>query len=92
MAVATLLVVGNSLRQNVHTHRASVHQAMKLVAALLRVAWVTVGLAECNGSLPAVYDSRHLQIRSGSLCSAVEYGLPLTFYTKTMCTALTDLC
>ena len=30
--------VGNSLKQTVHTHRASVHQAAKLVAALLRVA------------------------------------------------------
>jgi len=39
-------------RQTVHTHRASVHQAAKLVAALLRVATVTVGLAESNGSLP----------------------------------------
>jgi len=37
--------VGNSLRQTVHTHYASVHQAAKLVAALLRVAGVTVGLA-----------------------------------------------
>jgi len=27
---------GNSLRQTVHTHRASVHQAVKLAAALLR--------------------------------------------------------
>jgi len=27
---------GNSLRQTFHTHRASVHQAAKLVAALLR--------------------------------------------------------
>ena len=42
----------NSLRQTVHTHRASVHQAAKLVAALLRVAGVTAGLAESNGSLP----------------------------------------
>ena len=42
----------NSLRQTVHTHRASVHQAAKLVAALLRVAEVTAGLAESNGSLP----------------------------------------
>jgi len=32
---------GNSLRQTVHTYRASVHQSAKLVAALLRVAWVT---------------------------------------------------
>jgi len=45
-------VVGNSLRQTTHTHCASVHQAAKLVAALLRVAGVTVGLAESNGSLP----------------------------------------
>ena len=43
----------NSLRQTVHTHRASVHQAAKLVAALLRVAGVTAGLAESNGSLPS---------------------------------------
>ena len=55
-AVATLS--GNSLRQTVHTHSASVHQAAKLVAALLRVAAVTGGLAEstCNGSLPPVYE------------------------------------
>ena len=39
-------------RQTVHTHRAPVHQAAKLVAALLRVARVNAGLAESNGSLP----------------------------------------
>ena len=50
IAVATLS--GNSLRQTVHTHCASVYQAAKLVAALLRVAGVTAGLAESNGSLP----------------------------------------
>jgi len=49
VAVSTLS--GNSLRQTVHTRRASVHQAPKLVAALLRVARVTAGLAESNGSL-----------------------------------------
>ena len=43
---------GNSLRQTVHTCRASVHLAAKLVAALLRVAKVTAGLAESNSSLP----------------------------------------
>jgi len=48
-AVATLS--GNSLRQTVHTHCASVHQAAKLVAVLLRVARVTADLAESNGSL-----------------------------------------
>ena len=50
IAAATLL--GNTLRQTAHTHRASVHQAAKLVAALLRVARVTAGLVESNGSLP----------------------------------------
>ena len=43
---------GNSLRQTAHAHCASVHQAAKLVAALLRVAGVTAGLAESSGSLP----------------------------------------
>jgi len=50
--IAAATLSGNSLRQTVHTHRASVHQAAKLVAALLRVARVTAGLAESNGSLP----------------------------------------
>jgi len=49
-SVATLS--GNSLRQTVRTHCASVHQAAKLVAALLRVVRVTAGFAEGNGSLP----------------------------------------
>ena len=44
-----------SRRQTVYTHRASVHQAAKLVAALLR-AWRKVVAAYCQ-----VYDSRHLQ-------------------------------
>ena len=53
-AVGTVRNVrSNSLRQSVHTHRASVHQTAKLVAALLRVAGVTAGLAESNGSLPS---------------------------------------
>ena len=39
----------NSLRQTVHTH--CEQQAAKLVAALLRVAGVTGGLVESNGSL-----------------------------------------
>jgi len=59
--IAAATLSGNSLRQTVHTHRASVYQAAKLVAALLRVARVTAGLAESNGSLPPGYDSRHLQ-------------------------------
>jgi len=50
--IINLVATNNSLRQTAHTHRASVHQAAKLVAALLRVAGVTAGLAESNGSLP----------------------------------------
>ena len=50
--IAAATLSGDSLRQTVHTHCASVHQAAKLVAALLRVAGVTAGLAESNGSLP----------------------------------------
>ena len=66
-------LLGNSLRQTVHTHRASVHQAAKLVAALLRIARVTAGLAESNGSLyRRVYDSRHLQAHCQELESAPE--------------------
>ena len=54
----TVVVSGNSLRnlrQTVHTHCASVHkqQKAKLVAAFLRVAGVTAGLAESNGSPPS---------------------------------------
>jgi len=48
IVVATLS--GNSLRQTVHIC-ASVYQAAKLVAALLRAAGVTAGLVESNGSL-----------------------------------------
>jgi len=55
-----------SLRQTVHTHRASVHQAAKLVAALLRVARVTSGLAESNGSLPSPANNRD-QLRNPKL-------------------------
>jgi len=44
---------GNSLMQTVHTYCSSVHQAAKLVAALLRVAGVTTGLVESCGSLPS---------------------------------------
>jgi len=50
--IAAAMLSCNSLRQTVHTHRASVHQAAKLVAALLRVVGLTAGLAESNGSLP----------------------------------------
>jgi len=50
--IAAATLSGNSLRQTVHTRRSSIHQAAKLVAALLRVAGATAGLTESNGSLP----------------------------------------
>jgi len=50
--IAAATVSGNSHGQTVHTHRACVQQAAKLVAALLSVAGVTAGLARSNGSLP----------------------------------------
>jgi len=58
--IAGATLSSNSLRQTVYTHCTSIHQAAKLVAALLRIARVTAGLAESNGSLRG-YDSRHLQ-------------------------------
>ena len=77
---------GNSIRQTVHTHRASVRQVAKLVAALLRVARVTAGLAESNGSLlSGLWQTStagwlpRTGISSGTVRSAVEYGLPVPF-------------
>ena len=80
--------VTDSLRQTVHTHCVSVHQAAKLVAALLRVAGVTAGPVESNGSLPSGlwFTSPagwlpRTQISSGTLRSVIEYGLLLPFTT-----------
>jgi len=85
--IAAATLSGISLRQTIHIHRASVHQAAKLVAALARVARVTAGLAESNGSLPpglwltlsAGWLPRN-GICSGTLCSVIEYGLRFTLY------------
>jgi len=66
------MLSGNSLRQTVHTHRASVHQAAKLVAALLRVARETAGLAKVMAAYYQVYDSRHLQLDCQEPGSAPE--------------------
>jgi len=89
IAVATLS--GNSLKQTVHTHCASVHQAAKLVVALLKVAGVTAGLAESNGSLPPglwlTSPAGWLPgtgISSGILRSVIVYGL--TFFTTLIIT------
>ena len=70
IAVATLS--GNSLRQTVHTHCTSVHQAAKLVAALSRVAGVTAGLAKVMAAYRQVYDSRLLQADCQERGSAPE--------------------
>ena len=84
--IAAATLSGNSLRQTVHTHCASVHQAANLVAAVLSVARVTAGLVESSGSLaPGLWLTSHTGwlrrtgISSGTLRSAVEYGLPLPF-------------
>ena len=63
LQIAAATLSGNSLRQTAHTHRASVHQAAKLVAVLLSVAMVTAGLAESSlmAAYRRVYDSLHLQ-------------------------------
>jgi len=82
--IAAATLSRNNLKQTVDIHRASVHQAAKLVTALLRVARVTAGLAKVLAAYYRVYDSRHLQAdpknrdQIRNLCSAVEYGLPLT--------------
>ena len=58
---AVVTLSGDSLRQTVHIHRASVHQAPKLLTALVKVARVTAGLAEVMAAYCRVHDSRHLQ-------------------------------
>ena len=71
---------GDSLRQTVHTHCVSVHQAAKLVAALLRVAEETAGLVESNDSLPVGFMTHVTcrltaknedQLRNHTLCNRV---------------------
>ena len=83
--IAVTTLSGNCLRQTAHTHCASVHLAEKLVAALLRVAGVTAGLAESNGSLPPglclVSPAGWLpwtDISSGTLCSVIPWTQTLS--------------
>ena len=67
------------LWKTVHTHCASVHQAAKLAAALLRTAGVTAGLAESTGSLPPglwLTSLPRTGTTSGTLRSVIEYWLP----------------
>ena len=91
--IAVVTLSGNSLRQTVYTHRASVHQAAKLIAAFLKVAGVTAGLAESNGSLPLGFWLTspagwlpRTGINSGTLRSVIEYGLPF------LSVAASDIC
>jgi len=62
-----------SLRQTVHTHRASVHQVANLVAALLSNGSLLPGLwlTPSAGWLPRT------GISSGTLRSVIDYALPL---------------
>ena len=85
--------VASSLTQTVHTHRASVPQAATLVAALLKIARITAGLAESNRSLPpglwltspsgwlprTWIGSRTLRSVSEYGPHPQRYGLPLLF-------------
>ena len=90
------MLSSNSLAQNVHTHRASVHQAAKLVAALLMVEGVTAGLAESNGSLPPglTYVTCRLTAKnrdsSRTLRSVIEYGLSFICGLQISVTAASD--
>jgi len=71
---------GNSLKQTVLCC-ASVHQAAKLVAALLRAARVTAGLAASNGRLPQA-DCQ--EPGSAPELSVIEYRLYLYQYSLTI--------
>jgi len=67
--------VGNSLRQTVHTHCASVHQTAKLAAALLRAMGGNCrpgGNWKVMAAYSQVYDSRHLQADCQEQGSAPE--------------------
>ena len=66
-----------------------VHQAAKLVAALLRVARATAGLAEVMAAYRKVYDSRHLhpaknrdQLRNHTLGNRVWATFTFTFFAR----------
>ena len=69
--IAAATLSRNSLRQTVHTHHASVHQAAKLVAALLKVARVTAW-RKVMAAYRQIYDSRHLKADCQEQGSAPE--------------------
>ena len=82
--IAAATLSASSLRQTVHTHHASVLQAATLLAALLRVAGVTAGLAESNGS--RVYAKNRDQLRNPTLGNRVL--ATFTFFTTSLGTSL----
>ena len=63
-----------TLRQTVHTRCAAVHQAAKLVAALLRVAGTRQAWRKVMAAYRRVYDSRHLEADYQEPGSAPELG------------------
>ena len=81
--IAAATLSGNSLRQTVPTHHATVHQAAKLVATL-KGCQGNCEPGGSNGSLPPdlwltspAGQLPRTGISSGTLRSAIEYGLPL---------------
>ena len=83
--------------QTVHTHRAFVHQAAKLVADLLRVARVTAGpWRKVMAAYRRVYDSRHLQDdcqepgSTGNRVWAIFTLFTCTFTTHTLTVVYTE--
>ena len=85
IAVATLS--GNSLGQTVHTHCASVYQAAKLAAALLRVAGVT----ESNGSLLRLTAKNRDPLRN-PIAQQFSMGYVYLFYILTVYSYLPLYC
>jgi len=89
--IAAATLSSNSLRQTVHTHRASVHQAAKLVAALLRDVMVTSGLAESNARFMTHVTCRLTaknrdQLRNPTLGNRVRaMSRSLPFLSKLVC-------
>jgi len=85
--IAAATLSGNSLRQTVHTHCASVHQAA-LASALLSFAAVTQDWRKVLAAYCRVYDSRHLQADCQEPGSAPEQHAQysslgyLTFFTS----------
>jgi len=78
--------VWRSIYSNCSHHRTCVHQAAKLVAALLRVAGVTAGLAECNGKNRDLLQNPMLGILGYLFAVQVDYDtFILTVWSCSAC-------